>query len=469
MSTDPIGQTLDDRYELRRVLGRGGMSIVYEARHRFTGRRVAVKVLTGDYASSPEARERLLREALALGSLRNRYVVDVLDAGLVVDVPYVVTELLDGRSLEGLVTTRGRLSCEDTARIARQVCSALTAAHARGLLHRDVKSANVIVVQGAGGEEEVRLLDFGVSHVPHAAPAGPRLTTQESLLGTPEYMAPEQLLCKPDLDGRADLYALGVVMFECLTGNVPCEGGYQGAMMQLVANTTIHVASRRTDVHPALAPIVDRCMQRDPARRFQTAMELAAALDATGLTATPTRLLQSRFRDRSLQEPSVPAPMLPPDADELPDDEPTDRHVVAAPVVSAPVAPPVPEPPRRRHRRAPYVTPVRIMAGRTAVDGRSEDISEGGLLVIAGASLAPDEVVQLRFALPTGDLAHCAAAVRWCRTRPGPAHARAALGLEFIDPSRAVREAVRSYLRIMAPAGSQPPQSMSEHTASRGG
>lgn len=295
MSTDPIGQTLDDRYELRRVLGRGGMSIVYEARHRFTGRRVAVKVLTGDYASSPEARERLLREALALGSLRNRYVVDVLDAGLVVDVPYVVTELLDGRSLEGLVTTRGRLSCEDTARIARQVCSALTAAHARGLLHRDVKSANVIVVQGAGGEEEVRLLDFGVSHVPHAAPAGPRLTTQESLLGTPEYMAPEQVNAQyGKIEGRTDLYAAGILFYRMLAGTLPFRRDRrdQNDWMRVCVQ---HVNDRPpplpASVPPALRQITMRLLEKQQLDRFPDAAALLQALHGWGSAHRPPAAL----------------------------------------------------------------------------------------------------------------------------------------------------------------------------------
>jgi serine/threonine protein kinase len=381
------------------------MCTVFEAVHQYTGRRVALKLLNRDYSDHPEARERLLREGFALGQVTHPYVIQVLDAGLATgEVPFVSTEFLEGRSLEGLITARGRLSLEDSVRVCAEVSAGLAACHQRGVLHRDVKPGNVMVVPSPFGDEAVKVLDFGVAKAPARTMTDPKLTRLDSLLGTPEYMAPEQLMGEEDLDARADLYALGVLLYECLTGRVPFEGSYQQVLVQQATTALKPVRDVRPEVPPAVDAVVARLLERRREGRYRDAVELFEALLATGLAGSPTRLLVNTEPEGA---------------------------------------------PRRRYRRAPYVTPVRIVSAARVVDARSEDISEGGLLVLSPEPFAEGETVQLRLALPTtGEMTQVQALVRWVRPRPGVARG-CALGLEFTSAPQPMREAMSEYLAIM--------------------
>jgi serine/threonine protein kinase len=215
------GALLDGRYELRRVLGQGAEGTVFEAVHRFTGQRHAVKVAS---APIPEGREwkrvRLLREARALGHIRHPNIVVITDAGVSEGFPFVAMELLEGRSLESLLVTRGRFAVSDAVGAALQVCGALNAAHTVGVLHRDIKPGNIIVVRD-GDVERLKVVDFGTAKP--TDPGAEKVTAVGALVGTPAYMAPEQLLAQ-DVDERVDVYAIGVLLFECLSGTVPYEG-----------------------------------------------------------------------------------------------------------------------------------------------------------------------------------------------------------------------------------------------------
>lgn len=415
------GLIIDNRYEVRRPLGSGGMSTIYEVEHRFTARRLALKVLKEPYAVNGVARRQLLDEARALGAVRHPYVIEVHDAGFDGERVYVVTELLEGRSLDGLLAARGRLAWSDVARIARHVTIALAATHAMGVLHRDVKPSNVMIVRGVQGEL-AKLLDFGVAALPKGAGGG-GAGGVEPIVGTPEYMSPEQLRNDP-LDVRSDLYSLGIMMFECMQGEVPMPGGLDVAHERASRPSLPTLASECPEVPAPLAAIVDRLLHPVAAFRFPSARSLLDALDASGLCRTPTNFLGDPAaaavdQRRNSGELSIPAPS------------------------AADVA-------RRRSVRAYYQTPLRVMGPRGGfIDGRSEDISTGGLLVIAADAYEVGQRVMVRFALPTtGNVVQCAAVVGWSRQQSAQ-HGRAAFGLEFVDAPAAMTEAIERYTEMM--------------------
>jgi len=224
-----IGTTVDRRYLLKREIARGGAGAVFEAEHIYTQRSVALKLLLPEQRSAPEPRARLLREALALSAARHPGVVAALDAGETEDgTPYLVLELLEGRSLEGILAVRRRIAAAEVAWIGAAICEALAAAHRRGIIHRDIKPSNVFVARDEQGNEVVKVFDFGVARVPSEKN---KLTQDGALLGTPEYMAPEQLLAR-EVDGRTDLYAVGVTLYECLAGVVPFEGNFGEVLLK---------------------------------------------------------------------------------------------------------------------------------------------------------------------------------------------------------------------------------------------
>ncbi len=267
---------LDGRYQVGRELGAGAAGRVFEAVNLFTGRRVAIKI--SSKSPLPELRvnhaARLLREAHILASLRHPNIVQAFDGGTVDGHPYLVMELLEGPTVDDLLTARGRLSVEDTVSMALSLCDALTCAHEAGIVHRDMKPSNVVVTKDA-----VKLLDFGIARV-HAHDA-PKLTAFGGLLGTPAYMSPEQLLGTADIDPRADIYGLSVMMFECLTGFVPYEGHFPQVLLRVCSTAGVpRVSDVRTDVPAALVATIERGMARERNARFRTAADFAAAIAA---------------------------------------------------------------------------------------------------------------------------------------------------------------------------------------------
>jgi serine/threonine-protein kinase len=412
-----VGNTIDGRYELRRDLGRGAGGVIFEAVHCFTGRRVALKVVAPDipHAQLRELRARLAREARALAAVRHPSVVEILDGGVLEDgTPYIVMENLEGRTLEGLLATRGKLSTEDTVALALQLCDALDAAHEAGVVHRDLKPGNVLVVRDRDVGERVKLVDFGIAQV--RGPKEEKITGIGALIGTAAYMAPEQLLGYGDIDLRADIYSLGITMYECITGTVPYLGPYPRVLLQACGDGS--VPRLPAEVDPAIASVVERAMAKKREDRFANAAELATSL----------RLAAPRLRTRTmLLGPPTPALAAP-------------RDTAAAAVAQ-----------RRRSPRAPYVTPVRITLPDGAIDGRTEDISEGGMLVICRDPCPTNVRVTVRFALPIeGHIVECTAHLRWARSaRPDETDGPRALGLEFVEPSAEIRSSVARYTQLM--------------------
>jgi serine/threonine-protein kinase len=438
-----VGAIVDTRYELRRLIARGGMGLVFEAHHRFTRRTVAVKLLPEDLRSKKEVRGRLLREAHALTAVRHPGFVEVLDAGVCPDHgPYVVMEMLDGRALDGILAARRKLSVADVVQVGRQLCDAIAHANARGVVHRDVKPSNVFLSRNEIGEETVKLIDFGVAAVPEEQldDGDGKLTQVREVIGTPEYMAPEQLWGKA-IDARTDVYAIAMSLFECLTGEVPYAGSYPEVLVQ-VSNATEppSVREKRPDVSPALAIVIETALEKDASARFQSAIELGRALvAASGLPATPSSLLAS-----STDESPISGG----------DDEP--ERAIQLVRRKSPrgdgdrISAPSPPPSHRRHVRAPYVTLVLLAAGAGAeIEARSEEISEDGMLVVAPQALPLGAPVRMRFASPmTGEMIAIEASVRWTREGRG----KSAMGLEFVNVSPLFRSAVGQYIAMLPSA-----------------
>lgn len=271
------GTVIAGRYRLTGPLARGGMGSVWVARHLGLDVDVALKFMAPELASSPEARERFEREAKASASLRIPNAVQIHDYGIEGGTPYLAMELLDGEDLAARLRRVGRLEKAATSSVVSQVSKALRRAHEIGLVHRDLKPGNVFLAR-QGGEEVVKILDFGIAKAAGLGAAG-AVTKTGSLLGSPLYMSPEQIRRSKEVDHRSDLWSLGVIVFECLTGRPPFQGEELGDLVMAICAEEIPLASR---IAPDLGPEVDRffarALAREPADRFQSADELAAAL-----------------------------------------------------------------------------------------------------------------------------------------------------------------------------------------------
>jgi len=272
-----IGRILGDRYRVLSRLGEGGMGTVYLCEHAILRRRFALKVLRPELGGDPELVERFRNEAIAASRIGQENVVDVVDFGAEEDgALYYVMEALDGRSIGAILRDEGPFPLARALGLLEQTCRALAAAHARGVVHRDVKPDNIFVVRREE-LERVKILDFGISHVPHEM-SGSRLTVAGSIIGTPEYMAPEQA-SGATVDHRADVYAVGVLAYEMLTGVLPIEAG--NAVATLVAAQTrppSPPSSRRRELPAEVDRIVLRALAKRPDDRFPTMLEFAAEI-----------------------------------------------------------------------------------------------------------------------------------------------------------------------------------------------
>jgi eukaryotic-like serine/threonine-protein kinase len=275
---------LAGRYKAINVLGRGAMGDVYLARHVRAGRIVALKVVSADYASDHRICERVRAEAQACSAARHPNIVEVYDAGELEDGrPYVAMEYLEGRRLLDLFEAEGPLPIARACRIMLDVTRAIAAAHKVGIIHRDLKAENVMLVQ-RDGVEVVKVLDFGIAAA--VAREGGRATMPGIGIGTPEYMAPEQVY-GADPTPRFDLYALGVLMYEALTGTLPFAGDQPSVILQRKATTPAPpITDHRAEIPGPLAKLIDQCLALDPEDRPSSADEVARAL-ASFVDAAP--------------------------------------------------------------------------------------------------------------------------------------------------------------------------------------
>ncbi len=362
-----LGEVIDGRYELRRLLAAGVASSVFEVQHTFTEQRLAMKIASvlGDPGEAAEERRRVLQEAKTLGRLRHPGIVAIFDAGVASGSPFIVHELLDGRSLESLVVSRGRLEPQDAVALVTQACQAVEFAHRCRVVHCALRMSSILLVHDPVVGERVKVVDFGDSR-PMAA---------------------------GDDDSRIDGGALGAVLYECLTGKAASEATMGQVPRPVLPNVT-----------PALTRVVQRAMAKDPAQRQASVAQLAEELRLACPEASThrTALLESK------------------------DDG------------------------RRRFPRAPYNTPARLVTSRGAVDGLSQDVSEGGMLFQTFESCNVGDQVVVRFGLPMdGKIADCPARVTWVRGDGQLGRARL-VGLAFLDAPSEVRSSIGRYVALMA-------------------
>ncbi|MGO9835013.1 MAG: serine/threonine protein kinase [Polyangiaceae bacterium] len=276
------GDILAGKYRVQRVLGIGGMGVVVAAHHMQLDERVALKFLLPEALGNPEAVARFAREARAAVKIKSEHVARVSDVGTLPNgAPYMVMEYLEGGDLAAWLKQRGPLPIEQAVEFVLQACVAVADAHALGIVHRDLKPANLFCVRRSDGQLSIKVLDFGISKLTDLSGTGPgmAMTKTSALMGSPLYMSPEQMRSSKDVDAQTDIWALGIILFELMTGQ-------SAFLAESVTELAIKVASEqaplirtfRPDVPPGLEAVISKCLEKDKRQRYRNVGELALAL-----------------------------------------------------------------------------------------------------------------------------------------------------------------------------------------------
>jgi len=286
-----VGETVDGKYRVEGVIGAGAMGVVVAATHLALGQRVAIKFLLGS-SGDAESHARFRREALALAKITSAHVAHVIDIGTLPDgASFMVMEHLEGEDLARVLRARGPIAPAEAVAWVREACEGLIEAHAAGIVHRDIKPANLFLARRRSQRTVVKILDFGIAKPVSDAGAAEALalTHRPGLLGSPLYMAPEQLRSARDVDERADIWALGVVLYELLTAKPPFMADSLGALVAAIQNEPPPpLQGFRTDVPAGLADVVRRCLEKDPNHRFPSVAMLSEALAPFGVGTRAT-------------------------------------------------------------------------------------------------------------------------------------------------------------------------------------
>lgn len=313
-----VGEIINGKYQVTRVLGEGGMGIVVQAHHEALDMHVAIKFMRSDLVAAGGGAERFLREARALVKLKSQHAVKVHDLGVHRHMPFIVMEHLEGSDLQTILDKQGPIHPADVAKYMRQACEAIAEAHSLGIYHRDLKPANLFLARGASDRLIVKVLDFGIAKM--MRPDDKKslqnsLTGANILMGTLPYMSPEQLKSPKDVDGRADIWSLGVVMYELVTGELP----FQGRDLYEVQQAIYHEACLMPEMPSALKSIIGRCLEKSPEDRYQSVVDLAVELrpvmqESLSPFGVPSRDHRVRFKHQKSPLLSAPSPSAAPTA-----------------------------------------------------------------------------------------------------------------------------------------------------------
>jgi serine/threonine protein kinase len=317
------GDVLAGKYRVDKVLGIGGMGVVVAAHHIQLDDRVAIKFLLPETLANADAVMRFAREARAAVKIKSEHVARVTDVGTLDNgAPFMVMEYLEGADLSAWITERGQLPTEQAVDLVLQACEALAEAHTLGIVHRDLKPANLFVARLPGGVQSVKVLDFGISKLTGFSASGGESsqTKTSALLGSPLYMSPEQMRSSKDVDTRGDIWAIGVILYELLTGSAPFIADTMPELIfKIVDSAPVPLRQLRPDAPPGLEEVIFRCIEKDRNRRYQTVGDLAGALAAFAprkSRASIDRIVQvMQAAGMSASAPSLPSAPPPPSAE----------------------------------------------------------------------------------------------------------------------------------------------------------
>jgi serine/threonine-protein kinase len=330
------GDVVAGKYLIARVLGEGGMGIVYEATHQRLRQRVALKMLLPAMLEHEVLVSRFEREARAAAQLRGRHVARVVDVDVTPDgLPYMVMDFLEGHDLQVEIDARGRIDVPEAVDWVLQACAAMVEAHQIGIIHRDLKPSNLFLArEGDLGTRIVKVLDFGISKI--ATDGEAKLTDAHTVMGTALYMSPEQVLASHAVDARTDIWALGVILYEALSGRVPWLGPAQQVAAAIVTTDPPDLCSLSPALPAELAAIVHTALRRDPDARFPDVRQLSAALAPFARAGSVGRsLVEAAFPPGSSPRvPTIPTVSSAP-SEPMPSVPPSDASMVARTVLHA--------------------------------------------------------------------------------------------------------------------------------------
>jgi eukaryotic-like serine/threonine-protein kinase len=384
-----VGKTIAGRYVLRGLIGHGGMGAVYEAELMGLGRRFAIKFVDPEFATEETVVARFAREAKAMSTVESPHIVGVFDAGTEDGRPYLVMELLRGEDLGQRLRKQARIPLSESMHVVAQVLKGLARAHAAGIIHRDLKPDNVFLVKGHTDPLFAKIVDFGISKIerPRANTTPLALTGRGTVLGTPFYMSPEQAQASSDVDVRADLYSVGAILFECLTGRPPHTGeSYEQVILSICMRDAPDVRAVDPKLSPEISAFLARSLARDKNQRFSSAERMLAGLHEVA-PEEKTRVPLDPPAPLTMLSPGTPAPAA---AAEQPVSVKT--QIGTPDLVPAPTSPRVPMPSQPEPAPAisvsrPMPTPPESMRTAPPSSVLAKKKRTTTLLVTAGGAL----------------------------------------------------------------------------------
>ena len=317
-----VGDVIAGKYVVERVLGVGGMGVVVAAKHKTLGERYAIKFLLPQGVASDDVRKRFRQEAMAAARLRSEHVTRVYDDGELPDgSPFLVMEYLDGRDLSAVLRDEAPLAVPRVVGFVMQACEALAEAHAAGIIHRDLKPSNLFVIKRLDGTPSIKLIDFGISKVqlPDADGEAGGMTATAVMMGSPLYMAPEQMASARDVDARADIWSLGIILHTLLAGTPPFRAPTVMGVYEAIVAGAPPVRKQRPDVPERLEAAILKCLQKDRRQRFSDVGELSEAIAPFGHEDAPRevsrikRIIAARAATSISAPPAAAAAVTPPE------------------------------------------------------------------------------------------------------------------------------------------------------------